>query len=150
MLNSIYLPHTDRTATIKNVKGFLTDYYRWNLQRHRFSGRIRYNDIMDFVDDGDLDSEYAQAEFECQLRLKTLKIMQSIDNDSSFLSDLLKYRFINRYHIKYTCELLAEKYSRDYISERTFNRYQTRALLAFSLVCPRDLIVSSNSPYTCP
>ncbi|KAL3949376.1 hypothetical protein [Lentilactobacillus hilgardii] len=139
----------DRKQTIKNAKQFLYEYRDWQLEAARFSFSLQ-SPMMDGMPKAQSDPRHtrqedkmikqATAKMECELRLKTIQLMSSIDDQNAFLADLLEYRFINHYTVKKCCERLAEKYDLNYLAERTYNDYQKQALWVFAIVCPRDTL----------
>ena len=139
----------DRKQTIQNARQFLYEYRDWKIKEARFSLSLQ-SPIMDGMPKAQSDPshtrnedkmiEQATAQKECEIRLKTIQLMSSIDDQNALLADLLEYRFINHYKVKKCCERLAEKYDLGYLPERTYNDYQKQALLVFALVCPRDTL----------
>ncbi|MFD1125114.1 hypothetical protein ACFQ22_07080 [Lentilactobacillus raoultii] len=121
-------------ATIQRAKQFLKDYHQWQLRKQSFSQWVTQPTKT-------MPQAARQADFECQLRLKTLAAMREVDQSTALLADLLTDRYINRLTIPQTVADLSAKYHQGYLAERTVNRYQNRALLSFAYACPRNLIV---------
>lgn len=124
-------------ATIKQAKAFLKAYPYWHLQKQRLA--YRHNRLLS-ASDASTDA-LLKSDDECKLRTDTLEIMGQTNEQLGFLADLLNFRFIRDFQINKVCNLLTDKYHKEYISERTFSRYQNQALLAFAIACPKDLTV---------
>lgn len=121
-------------ATIQRAKQFLKDYRQWQLRKHSFSKWVNQPET-------EMPPAAKQADFECQLRLRTLAAMREIDQSTALLADLLTDRYIHHLTIPQTVADLSTKYHQGYLAERTVNRYQNRALLIFAYACPHDLLV---------
>lgn len=91
-----------------------------------------------------VSQEARQADFECQLRLKTLAAMREVNQPTALLADLLTDRYIKRLTVSQTIADLSVKDHQGYLAERTINRYQNRALLIFAEACPRNLLVTKS------
>ena len=147
MSNDIY-KNIDRTSTIRETKEFLNDYQMWHIQATHFSSWIKspgnFGTLSDHSTENTVENrvvDQANAQFECELRTKTLEQLSTIDGESALLSDLLFFRWINHWTVKKTCIELASKYHRDFISERTYANYLKKALWEFAIICPRNLLV---------
>lgn len=139
------------TATIKKTREFLADYHMWHVEAAHFSSWVKspsnfgtpsYHSTENTVENRVVDQ--ANAQFECELRTKTLEQLATVDNESALLSDLLLFRWINNWSVKKTCTELAEKYQRGFIAERTYANYLKKALWEFAVICPRDLFVQKS------
>ncbi len=133
----------DREATVQSAKRFLMEYQDWKIEAARFTLSLQSPVISDMPSAPSHDNTQentivgkANAQFECSIRLNTIHLMGSIDDDNALLADLLEYRFINGWRVKKVCERLAEKYDLGYLAERTYNDYQNKALWTFAIVCP--------------
>ncbi|GAX06823.1 hypothetical protein IWT25_02170 [Secundilactobacillus pentosiphilus] len=133
----------DRDATVQNAKKFLMEYHDWKIEAARFSLSLQspvISDMPSAPSHGNTQENTivgkANAQFECSVRLNTIHLLGSIDDDNALLADLLEYRFINGWRVKKVCERLAEKYGLGYLAERTYNDYQNKALWTFAIVCP--------------
>ncbi len=119
---------TDIEATlIKEAKKLLQDYVYWKVKKQSFSNWIYHSEAT-------LSEGAEQADFECQFRLKTIEAMRAAGHDK--YADILTLRFIQRKSILMACTELESRYGQ-YVSERSFNRYQNKALLIFAHACPR-------------
>lgn len=124
----------DQSATRRKVKLFLSAYPEWQLKR------VRYQRM------GSAQSHRFQrlrkrAEAECDARLLPLSAMADFSSQYAMMADVLRLRFIKQCTIVKSCGLLALQYNLDYVADRTLCRYQERALLAYALASPVDLII---------
>lgn len=133
----------DRDATIQNAKQYLAEYHDWKIEAARFTLSLQSPTISDMPGSpshGNSQEDKvigkANAQYECSIRMNTIHLMGSIDDDNAMLADLLEYRFINKWKVKKVCERLADKYDLGYLAERTYNDYQNKALWTFAIVCP--------------
>lgn len=127
----------DRPATIQKTKHFLQDYPRWQSQAAGFSQLLAGHSNVQ------LTKQLARADYECQLRLKTITATQSLGPTMALYADLLTDRFIKQLTVKQTCVDLTSKQKYGFITERSCNRYQNKALPNFAYTCPRNLLVNS-------
>lgn len=134
----------DRDATIQKAKEYLQDYHDWKIEAARFSLSLQSPTISDMPGSPSHSNHQedtvigkANAQYECEMRLKTIRLMGSIDDQNAMLADLLEYRFIDRWRVKKVCERLADKYELGYLAERTYNDYQNQALWTFALISPQ-------------
>ena len=113
MPNPLY-NSVDYTATIKKTREFLADYHMWHVEAAHFSSWVKspsnfgtpsYHSTENTVENRVVDQ--ANAQFECELRTKTLEQLATVDNESALLSDLLLFRWINNWSVKKTCTELA-------------------------------------------
>lgn len=148
MVNSIF-GALDRAKTIKQAKEFLLEYQDWKLKAMRFSLSLQSPIMSDMPkapvsgnSQEDKVIDQVNAQFECELRVKTINLMKSIDEDNAMYADLLKYRFIKNMSVIKVCIELADKYSNlhGYLAERTYNDYLNQALWTFAIICPRENI----------
>lgn len=126
----------DEAATIQNAKQFLKDYSTWNLKMLRWQQLSQFRDLTPTE-----KRQATKATLECQLREKTLVLMNEADETTSFFSDLLTWRYLNGWSVTKVCQRLADHHQLDYLSERTYMRDQQRAMLRFAKLCPRDLVI---------
>jgi len=138
----------DQTATRTNVKDFLTKYHMWHVEAKHFSSSLQspsnFGTPSHHSTDNTVENRVvnqANAQFECELRTKTLQQLATVDSESAFFSDLLFFRWINNWTVRKTCDELATKYQKGFISERTYANYLKTALWEFAIVCPRNLFV---------
>mgnify|MGYP000107008675 CR=1 FL=1 len=125
----------NKPATIQKAKQFLQDYPVWQAQAAGFSQTLA-------TKTHPATSAASQADFECQLRLKTLSAMRSLAELDSLYAEILTDRFIKQLSIKQTCVAITDLKKYGYLTERSCNRYQNKALLLFAYACPRNLIVN--------
>jgi len=123
----------DQKTIIAATKKFLNGYTAWTLKQKMY-------DHWDKTITKAANSDIAKTYMECHLRTDPLKSMATLNEHSAFLAEILTLRFIKKYSIKKTCEILATKYDENYYGERTINRYQNEALLDFAICCPLNHI----------
>lgn len=136
----------DKPKTCQAVKDELSEYHDWRLKAKRFTIDIQ-SPSWDFAPKSPSYEnhneeklvEEANAKYECALRMNTLKAMRGVGPQEEIYADLLQDRYIYGYSPIETSNHLTEKY-KEFVPERTFYKLQTRALLTFAEIYPRDTV----------
>ncbi len=126
----------DRAATIRNVKQFLKDYPSWHQADLRLQRLSQIRELTPVE-----QHQLAVATSECQLREMTMALMTEAGDLTDFWATLLTWRYLNCWSVTKVCQHAATRLGLEYLSERTYMRYQNRALLSFATLCPHNLFV---------
>lgn len=138
----------DQRKTIQEAKQFLKDYHMWKVEAARFHSWVKSPTLSSLPQvTGKTNgvearmTEAANAGFECDLRVKTLNQLASLDKESAMYADLLRFRYIEGWLVTKVANQLATKYELGYMAERTYTNYLNKALWEFAIICPRDLMI---------
>lgn len=136
----------DEKATYEAAKQVLSEYQDWKLDALNFSLALK-SPVMDDMPKSESFTntneekllDHSNAQFEVELRERTINVMRTIDDKHELLADLLYYRYIRNLEVKRVCQKLEAHYQVA-MPERTYNDYLHTAVLDFAMIYPRKNI----------